>query len=100
MTVSRNGYRINTTEPNQMILLSFFLEDNVLFDEINTCYISKYQSNKNQAFNFFGTPGISLLVVMLSIPTFNLYVFFHFSRITKIQWKLDVKTSDITKYLI
>ena len=44
---------INTTEPNQMILVSFFSEDNVLSDKVIICYISEYQSNKNQAFCFF-----------------------------------------------
>ena len=32
--VSRNGCRINTTEPNQMILVSFSSKDNALSDEI------------------------------------------------------------------
>ena len=58
--VSRNGCRINTTEPNQMILVSIFSEDNVLSDEIKICYIFEYQSNENRAFRFFGTPGIFL----------------------------------------
>ena len=31
--VSRNGCRINTTQPTQMILVSFFSEDTVLSDE-------------------------------------------------------------------
>ena len=47
--------------PNQiiMILVSFFLEDTVLSDEIKICYIFEYQSNENRAFRFFGgTPGI------------------------------------------
>ena len=48
--VSRNGCRINTTEPNQMILVSFFSEDNVLADEIK---IFEYQSNGNRAFRLF-----------------------------------------------
>ena len=57
--VSRNGFRINTTEPNHMILVSFFSEDNVLSDEIKICYIFEFQSNENRAFRFFGgTPGI------------------------------------------
>ena len=45
-------------EPNQMVLVSFFSEDNVLSDDIKICYIFEYQINKNQAFRFFGTPGI------------------------------------------
>ena len=49
---------INTTEPNQMILVSFFTEDNALSDEIKICCIFEYQSNENQAFHFFGTPSI------------------------------------------
>ena len=44
--VSRNGCRINTAEPNQMILVSFFSEDNVLFDEIKICFILEYQNSK------------------------------------------------------
>ena len=44
MTVSQNGCRISTTEPNH-ILASFFSEDNVLSDEIKICYISEFQSN-------------------------------------------------------
>ena len=53
MTVSRSDCRINTTEPNQMILVSFLSEDNVLYDEIEICYIFDYQSKKNWAFRFF-----------------------------------------------
>ena len=34
-----------TTEPNQMIFVSFFLEDNVLSDEIKICYIFEHQSS-------------------------------------------------------
>ena len=63
--VSRNCCRINITQPNQMILVSFFSEDNVLSDEIKICYFFEYHSNKNRAFLFFffflgggGTPGI------------------------------------------
>ena len=41
-----------------MILLSFFLEDNVLSDEIKICHIFEFQSNENRVFLFFGTPGI------------------------------------------
>ena len=36
-----------------MILVSFFLSD-----DIKICYIFEYHSNENQAFRFFGTPGI------------------------------------------
>ena len=55
MTVFRRNYcRINTTEPNQMILASFFSEDNVLYDEIKTCYIFEYQRNDNRAFPLLG----------------------------------------------
>ena len=43
-----------------MILVSFFSEDNDLSDEIKLCYIFEYQSNKNLAFCFFGTPGITM----------------------------------------
>ena len=42
------------TEPNQMILVPFFLEDNALSDEIKICYIFEYQSNENRAFRFLG----------------------------------------------
>ena len=41
-----------------MIVVSFFSADNVLSDEVKICYIFEFQSNKNQAFRFFGTPGI------------------------------------------
>ena len=58
--LSRNGCRINTTGPNQTILVSFFSEDNVLSDEIKICYIFEYQSNENQA--FWGTPGIKHII--------------------------------------
>ena len=37
-----------------MILVSFFLEDNVLSDEIKICNIFDYQSNENRAFRFWG----------------------------------------------
>ena len=50
--------RISTTEPNQIIFVSFFSEDNVLSDDIKICYIFEYYSNTNRAFRFFGTPGI------------------------------------------
>ena len=43
--VSRNGHRINTTQPNQMILVSFFAEYNVLSDEIKIYYSFEYQSS-------------------------------------------------------
>ena len=36
-----------------MILVSFFLEDSVLSDEIKICYISEYQSYENRAIRFF-----------------------------------------------
>ena len=59
--VLRNDHRIKTTQPFAMILVSFFLEDNVLSDEIKICYIFECQSNESPAFPFFGTPGISTL---------------------------------------
>ena len=37
----------HTTKPNQIILVSFFSEDNVLSDEIKICNIFEYQSNEN-----------------------------------------------------
>ena len=38
-----------------MILVSFFLEDNVLSDDIKICYIFYfYKSNENQVFHFLG----------------------------------------------
>ena len=46
-------HRIKTTQPISMILVSFFSEDNVLFDEIKICYILEYQSNENRVFRFF-----------------------------------------------
>ena len=61
--VLRNGNRIKTTQPISIILVSFFSEDNVLSDEIKTCYIFEYQSNENRAFRFLGTPGIYTYVV-------------------------------------
>ena len=47
---SRNGCRINTTEPNQMILVSFFLEDNVLSDEYATFSNIKVTKIERSAF--------------------------------------------------
>ena len=44
--VLRNNHRIKPTQSISMILVSFFSEDNVLFDE--------NQSNKNLAFRFWG----------------------------------------------
>ena len=52
--VLRNDHRIKTSKPISMILVSFFSEDNVLSDEIQICYILKYQSSKNWAFHFLG----------------------------------------------
>ena len=46
--------RINTTEPNQMILVSFFSEDNVFSNENKNIYIFEYQSNENWASCFLG----------------------------------------------
>ena len=51
--VSRNGCRINTAGPNQVIVVSFFSEDNVLSDEIKICYISEYQVMKTARFASF-----------------------------------------------
>ena len=56
--VLRNCCRINTIEPNHMILVSIFSEDNVLSNEIKICYILSFQSSENQAFCFFGIPCI------------------------------------------
>ena len=58
-SISRNGCRINTTEQNHTILVSFSSEDNVLSDEIKICYIFEFQSNENRAFHFFGTSILS-----------------------------------------
>ena len=55
-TVLRNEHRFKTTQQILMILVSFFLEDNVLSDEIKICYIFEYQSNENRAFRFVGHP--------------------------------------------
>ena len=52
--VFRNYHRIKTTQPISMILVSSFLEDNVLSDEIKICYIFEYQCNKNRAFHVLG----------------------------------------------
>ena len=54
-----------------MILVSFFLEDNVLSDEIKICYIFEFQSNENQAFPlFWGTHGVFLVTNAASHTTF------------------------------
>ena len=37
--VFRNDHKIKTTQPTSMILVSIFLEDNHLSDEIEKCYI-------------------------------------------------------------
>ena len=59
--------------PNQMILVSFFSEDNILFDEIKICCIFEFQSNEKKndwAFRFFWTPGIVQGIVMMGFsPT-------------------------------
>ena len=59
--VPGNGCRIDTTEPNRMILVSFFSGDNVLSDEIKICYIFEFQSNENRAFRFWDTRYISFI---------------------------------------
>ena len=41
-----------------MILVSFFLEDNVLSEEIQKLYIFGYQITKFERSAFWGTPGI------------------------------------------
>ena len=56
--VSRHGCRINTTEPNQMILVSFFSEDSVLSDEIKYAIFSNIKLMKIERSAFGGTPGI------------------------------------------
>ena len=64
--VSRNGCRINTTEPDHMILVSFFSEDNVLSYEIKIRYIFEFQSDENRAFRFFfWTPDINNFYVIM-----------------------------------
>ena len=45
--VLRNDHRIKTTQPIAMMSVSFFIEDNVLSNEIKKNYISDYQSKKN-----------------------------------------------------
>ena len=54
--VSRNGRRINTTEPNQMILVSFFSEDNVLSEEIKIIIVSNVKVTKIERSAFWGQP--------------------------------------------
>ena len=60
--VLRNDHRIKTTQPISMILVSFFLEDNVLSDEIKICYIFEYsiKVTKIERSAFWGTLGIHL----------------------------------------
>ena len=60
--VLKNYHRIKTTQPISMILVSFFSEDNVLFDEIKICFIFEYQGNKIRAFRFLGTLGILFFI--------------------------------------
>ena len=52
--VLRIYHRIKTPQPISMHLVSFFLEDNVLFHEIKICHIFEYQNNENRAFRFLG----------------------------------------------
>ena len=56
--VSRNGCRINTTKSNQVILVSFFSEDNVYLMKSKYAIFSNIKVTKIKRSTFFGTPGI------------------------------------------
>ena len=61
-------------ESNDMILVSFFSEDNVLSDEIKICYIFEYQSTKVERSAFWGTPGIERYICVYQhtgVPAFT-----------------------------
>ena len=67
--VSRTGCRINTTEPNPMILVSFFSEDNVLSDEIvwwnqNMLYF-RISKKRKSSIPLFGGHPVELQVELM-----------------------------------
>ena len=64
--VLRNDHSIKTTRPISMILVSFFLEDNVLSDEIKICYIFDYQINENQEFCLFWDTWYRVIFISFS----------------------------------
>ena len=65
--VLRNDYRIKTTQPISIILVSFFSEDNVLSDEIKICYIFYINGTKIERSAFFGTPDICECLVAKTV---------------------------------
>ena len=70
--VLRNDYRIKTTQPFSMILVSFFSEDNILYDEIK---IYNIFSNINvtkierSAFFFVETQYMRVFIFFLTSPS-------------------------------
>ena len=55
-----------------MILVSFFSEDNALFDEIKICHIFEYESNKNLAFRFFGDTQYTSIALWKQFTSMNM----------------------------
>ena len=51
-----------------MILVSFFLEDNVLSDEIKNAIFSNIKVTKIERSAFFGTPGINNHGIFVIVP--------------------------------
>ena len=66
--VLRNDHRIKTIQPISMILVSFFSEDNVVFDEIKICYNFEYQSIENRAFPFLRAHPVCEIIFPTAVP--------------------------------
>ena len=62
-----NDHRLKTTQPISMILVSLFLEDNVLSDEIKMCYFFEFQSSENRAFHLFFNTRYCKLVLQFCV---------------------------------
>ena len=58
--ILRNGHRINITQPNLMIVVSFSSAEDVLSNDVKKCNTFSSQGTENLPFRVFGTPGIYL----------------------------------------
>ena len=72
--ISRSGHRCKITEPNVIILVSFFSAEDALSNGVKKYEIFCSQGTENPPFPFFfGTPGIDKMgVVSASFPIFSL----------------------------
>ena len=60
-SVSRNGHKIKITQPNSMILVSFYSAEDALFNDVKQYDTFSSQSTENQPFRFFLDTRYTLL---------------------------------------